>query len=128
MRRAAVVQYHTSADSTGHNRALIEKVLDEIPKEAGLTGPHTYYALPGRMLISFLGSGEGGLPAGMAEFTNDGKFIRRIEHPAKAPRETSLEIAAQASATLTINLISPASPEASAAKKAVRDAWGEDGV
>jgi hypothetical protein len=30
MRRAAVVQYHTSADSTGHNRALIEKVLDEL--------------------------------------------------------------------------------------------------
>ncbi len=30
MRRAAVVQYHTSADSAEHNRALIEGVLDEL--------------------------------------------------------------------------------------------------
>ena len=37
------------------------------------------------MLITFLGSAVGGLPAGMAEFTNDGKFIRRIEHPSEAP-------------------------------------------
>ena len=37
------------------------------------------------MLISFLGSGDGGLPAGMAEFTNDGKFIRRIDNPSDAP-------------------------------------------
>ncbi len=44
-------------------------------------GPAHYYALPGRMLISFLGAADGGLPAGMAEFTNDGKFIRRIDNP-----------------------------------------------
>jgi selenium-binding protein 1 len=44
------------------------------------------------MLLSFLGSGEGGLPAGMAEFTNDGKFIRRIEHPAEAPYAYDLAI------------------------------------
>ena len=71
--------------ATDPSRPRIEKVLENVPELAGLTGPHTYYALPGRMLISFLGSGEGGLPAGMAEFTNDGRFIRRIEHPANAP-------------------------------------------
>ena len=37
------------------------------------------------MLISFLGAADGGLPAGMAEFTNDGKFIRRIDNPSDAP-------------------------------------------
>jgi selenium-binding protein 1 len=63
----------------------IEKVIENIPEVSGLSGPHSYYALPGRMLISFLGSASGGLPAGMAEFTNDGKFIRRIEQPEKAP-------------------------------------------
>ena len=63
----------------------IEKVIENIPEVSGLSGPHTYYALPGRMLISFLGAAGGGLPAGMAEFTNDGKFIRRIEQPEKAP-------------------------------------------
>jgi selenium-binding protein 1 len=63
----------------------IEKIIDDTAKVAGLTGPHTYYALPGRMLISFLGSAEGALPAGLAEFTNDGKFIRKIECPSEAP-------------------------------------------
>jgi methanethiol oxidase len=63
----------------------IEKVLDDVPKVTGLSGPHTYYALPGRMLINFLGAEGGGLPAGMAEFTNDGRFIRRIDNPADAP-------------------------------------------
>jgi selenium-binding protein 1 len=37
------------------------------------------------MLINFLGAADGGLPAGMAEFTNDGKFIRRIDNPSEAP-------------------------------------------
>lgn len=71
--------------ATDPARPRIEKVLDHLAREAGLTGPHTYYALPGRMLLSFLGSAEGGVPAGMAEFTNDGKFIRRIDHPGDAP-------------------------------------------
>jgi hypothetical protein len=30
MRRAAVVQYHTNADSAEHNRSLIEEVLIEL--------------------------------------------------------------------------------------------------
>src|SRR5215472_7915935 len=67
------------------SRPRIEKVLEDIPSVAGLSGPHTYYALPGRMLLSFLGAADGGLPAGLAEFTNDGKFIRRIDHPSEAP-------------------------------------------
>ncbi len=67
------------------SKPRIEKVLNDIPSVSGFSGPHTYYALPGRMLLSFLGSAEGGLPAGLAEFTNDGKFIRRIENPGTAP-------------------------------------------
>jgi selenium-binding protein 1 len=61
------------------------KVLDDVPARTGLTGPHSPYALPGRMLLSFLGGKDGGLPTGLAEFTNDGKFIRRIDLPADAP-------------------------------------------
>jgi selenium-binding protein 1 len=63
----------------------IETVLEHVPAQTGLSGPHTYYALPGRMLLTFLGSAEGGLPAGIAEFTNNGRFIRRIDHPDDAP-------------------------------------------
>lgn len=71
--------------ATDPARPKVVKVLDDIPAATGLSGPHTYYALPGRMLLSFLGSADGGLPAGLAEFTNDGRFIRRIDQPEAAP-------------------------------------------
>lgn len=71
--------------ATDPAKPRIEKTLENIPKETGLTGPHTYYALPGRMLLTFLGAANGGLPAGLAEFTNDGKLIRRIDQPSDAP-------------------------------------------
>jgi len=78
--------------ATDPAKPRIEAVLDDIPQKTGLSGPHTYYALPGRMLISFLGAADGGLPAGLAEFTNDGKFIRRIENPKNAPYGYDLAI------------------------------------
>lgn len=71
--------------ATDPAKPRIETVLEKIPQQTGLSGPHTYYALPGRMLINFLGAADGGLPAGMAEFTNDGKFIRRIDNAKEAP-------------------------------------------
>ncbi len=71
--------------ATDPARPRIEKVLDDIPAVTGFSGPHTYYALPGRMLLTFLGAADGGLPAGMAEFTNDGRFIRTIPNPTDAP-------------------------------------------
>ncbi|HEV3117560.1 MAG TPA: selenium-binding protein SBP56-related protein, partial [Gemmataceae bacterium] len=61
------------------------KVLEDVRSKTGLTGPHSPYALPGRMLLSFLGGKDGGLPAGLAEFTNDGEFVRRLDLPADAP-------------------------------------------
>ncbi|MCI0684762.1 MAG: selenium-binding family protein [Gemmataceae bacterium] len=61
------------------------KVLDNPGAKAGFASPHTPYALPGRMLISFLSARDGGLPTGLAEFTNDGQFIRRIGLPKDAP-------------------------------------------
>ncbi len=53
--------------------------------KTGLSGPHSPYALPGRMLISYLGGKDGGLPAGLAEFRNDGTFIRKFDLPTEAP-------------------------------------------
>jgi selenium-binding protein 1 len=63
----------------------LEKVLEDVPGTTGFTGPHSPYALPGRMLLSFLGGKDGKLPAGLAEFYNDGTFLRRFELPADAP-------------------------------------------
>jgi selenium-binding protein 1 len=61
------------------------KVLENAGGKANLGAPHTAYALPGRMLVSFLGSDKGGLPAGLAEFTNDGQFIRKLALPDDSP-------------------------------------------
>ena len=44
------------------------------------------------MLLSFLGAAGGGLPSGLAEFTNDGRFIRRIDNPPDAPYGYDLAI------------------------------------
>src|SRR3982750_2585074 len=58
-------------------RPRLVKSLDSSAK-TGLTGPHSPYALPGRMLISYLGGKDGGLPAGMAVYDNDGTFVETI--------------------------------------------------
>jgi selenium-binding protein 1 len=66
-------------------RPKLVKVLNQEDQKAGLSGPHSPYALPGRMLVSYLAGKDGGLPAGLAEFTNDGEFVRRLDLPADAP-------------------------------------------
>src|SRR5438445_3438683 len=47
-------------------RPRLGKTFDSAER-TGLTGPHSPYALPGRMLISSLGGKDGGSPAGLAE-------------------------------------------------------------
>jgi selenium-binding protein 1 len=66
-------------------RPRLVKVLEDVSAKTGFASPHSAYALPGRMLISFLSAKDGGLPAGLAEFTNDGTFIRKIDLPKGAP-------------------------------------------
>src|SRR5262245_63062317 len=65
-------------------RPKLVKTIDSSAK-TGLTGPHSPYALPGRMLISYLGGKEGGLPAGLAVYDNDGAFVETLTMPRDAP-------------------------------------------
>lgn len=51
------------------------KVIDNVPKLTGLSGPHTPYAIPGRILVSMASGPDGSGPGGLAEFTNEGRFI-----------------------------------------------------
>jgi methanethiol oxidase len=64
---------------------LVSTLDDVTEKTGGLVGPHSFIALPGRMLVAFLSSKDGSGKTGLAEFTNDGKFIRTIPMPADAP-------------------------------------------
>ncbi len=66
------------------------KTLHNVPALTGLTGPHTPYAIPGRMLISMASGPAGDGPGGLAEFTNDGEFV--ASHPAtNHPYETVIK-------------------------------------
>ena len=61
----------------------LAKTIDDFEKvTGGVAGPHGFYALPGRMLISALSNAEddGGRTA-LVEYNNDGDFIRTIWMP-----------------------------------------------
>ena len=72
--------------ATDPARPRVEKVLENIPELSGLSGPHSYYALPGRMLISFLGSAER-RPAGGPGRVHQ---RRQVHPPDRAAREGAL--------------------------------------
>ncbi len=55
---------------------LVKTLTDFVADTKGIVGPHTFYALPGRMLITGLSNNQDhGGRTGMAEFTNDGKYL-----------------------------------------------------
>jgi len=65
---------------------LVKTITSFVKDTGGLVGPHTFYALPGRMLISALSNAtDGSGRTGLAEYGNDGKFIRTIWMPKEAP-------------------------------------------
>ena len=55
---------------------LVKTITDFTSKSGGVVGPHTHYAMPGRMLITGLSNNadHGGRTA-MVEYTNDGEYI-----------------------------------------------------
>ncbi len=56
--------------------ALVKVISDFPDATGGLVGPHTFYALPGRMLITALSNNaDQGGRTGLAEYNNDGEYI-----------------------------------------------------
>jgi selenium-binding protein 1 len=53
----------------------LARTIDDVAKVTGLSGPHTPYAIPGRILVSMASGPDGSGPGGIAEFTNDGEFV-----------------------------------------------------
>ncbi len=55
---------------------LHKVITDFVEKTGGMVGPHTMFALPGRILVTALSNNvDHGGRTGMAEFTNEGDFI-----------------------------------------------------
>jgi selenium-binding protein 1 len=61
---------------------LVKTIDDFVAKSGGVLGPHGFYALPGRMLISALSNAKdrGGRTA-LVEYSNAGEFIRTVWMP-----------------------------------------------
>jgi selenium-binding protein 1 len=57
------------------------RTIDNVAQLTELSGPHTPYAIPGRMLISMASGPDGTGPGGLAEFTNDGEFVASHKSP-----------------------------------------------
>jgi selenium-binding protein 1 len=58
------------------------RTLGDLPERTGLVGPHTFYAMPGRMLVQFLSnSNDHGGVTGMAMFTNKGDLVQTYDMP-----------------------------------------------
>ena len=64
---------------------LVKTITDFVAKSGGVVGPHSFTALPGRMLIASLSNDKdfGGKTA-MVEFNNAGEYIRTVWMPAGA--------------------------------------------
>src|SRR5215510_9141202 len=81
---------------------LVKTISTFVKDTGGLVGPHTFYPLPGRMLISALSNAQdGGGRTGLAEYSNDGKFIRTIWMPKEAPYGYDVRVNANLNRMLT---------------------------
>ncbi len=56
--------------------------ISDLPKQSGYVGPHTFYPIPGRMLIGTLSNSQdqGGV-TGLAVYNNKGQFVAKYAMP-----------------------------------------------
>jgi selenium-binding protein 1 len=62
----------------------LERVVDDVPKLTRLSGPHTPYAIPGRMLVTMASGADGSGSGGLVEFTNAGEYVASHKTPNNA--------------------------------------------
>ena len=81
---------------------LLRRIDDFVEKSSGAVGPHTFYALPGRMLISALSNAEdGGGRTALVEYNNEGEFIRTLWMPQGAEYGYDVRVNADLNRMLT---------------------------
>jgi selenium-binding protein 1 len=58
------------------------RTIDDLTKKSGYVGPHTFYAMPGRMLIGTLSNArDSGGVTGLALYNNKGEFVAKYDLP-----------------------------------------------
>lgn len=79
----AIFVFDVAADPA---KPKLVKTITTFEKDSKLAGPHGFYALPGRMLVPGLSNAthrDG--RTGLAEYNNDGEYIRTVWMPNDAP-------------------------------------------
>lgn len=73
---------HVFDVGTNPAKPRLVRTITDLPARTGFVGPHTFYALPGRMLIGMLSNAKdkGGV-TGLAIYNNKGDFVARYGMP-----------------------------------------------
>jgi selenium-binding protein 1 len=63
-------------------RPKLVRTITDLPRKTGYVGPHTFYAMPGRMLVQALSNtrDHGGV-TGLALYNNKGEFVAKYDMP-----------------------------------------------
>jgi selenium-binding protein 1 len=81
---------------------LVKTIADFTKKTGGVVGPHTFYPIPGRMLITGLSNAkDDGGHTSVAEYANDGTWLRTIPMPKGAEYGYDLRVNAHLNRMLT---------------------------
>jgi len=63
-------------------RPKLVRTMSDMPAKTGYVGPHTFYAMPGRMIVQGLSNTtDGGGVTGMALYSNKGELIAKYPMP-----------------------------------------------
>jgi selenium-binding protein 1 len=64
------------------SKPKLVRTISDLPGRTGLVGPHTFYAMPGRMLIGTLSNTrDNGGATGLAVYNNKGEFVQKYMLP-----------------------------------------------
>ncbi|MBV8209274.1 MAG: selenium-binding protein [Burkholderiaceae bacterium] len=67
---------------TDPSKPKLARTISDLTERTGLVGPHTFYALPGRMLVGNLSNrADNGGVTGMALYNNRGEFVQKYMMP-----------------------------------------------
>ncbi len=59
----------------------LARTISDLAATTGYSGPHTFYAVPGGVLVAMLGGKDGGAPGAVVKLDNDGNFVRASPAP-----------------------------------------------
>src|SRR5215813_1591131 len=67
---------------TDPSHPKLVRTISDMPAKTGYVGPHTFYAMPGRMIVQGLSnSKDGGGVTGMALYSNKGELVAKYPMP-----------------------------------------------